>query len=83
MCNHVWSFGYTNNGEKKEYNRCVKCGLTIFPCNFCDYGNTGSRYGVFNMNYYGEGKVEIDSEHNDDDMWDINFCPLCGRQLKE
>ena len=52
-------------------------------CNFCDYCYTSSRYGVFNMNYYGDGKVEIDSEHNDDDMWDINFCPLCGKKLKE
>ena len=53
-------------------------------CDFCDcYGNIGSRYGVFNMNYYGEGKVSIDSEHNDDDMWDIGYCPVCGKNLKE
>ena len=52
-------------------------------CNFCDYCYTSSRYGVFNMNYCGEGKVSIDSEHNDEDMWDINYCPLCGEKLKE
>ena len=52
-------------------------------CNFCDYCYTSSRYGVFNMNYCGEGKVSIDSEHNDDDMWDINYCPICGKKLKE
>lgn len=52
-------------------------------CNFCDYGNTYSRNTVFSMHYSGEGIVDIYSEHNDNDEWDINYCPICGKKLEE
>ena len=52
-------------------------------CEFCYYGNTYSRNTVFSMQYSGEGIVDIYSEHNDNDEWDINYCPLCGKKLEE
>ena len=52
-------------------------------CEFCYYGTTYSRNTVFSMQYSGEGIVDIYSEHNDNDEWDIKYCPMCGEKLEE
>ena len=48
-------------------------------CDFCNYGNIIARNETFKMEYHGEGEVLI----NDEDIWDIKFCPMCGRRLKK
>lgn len=52
-------------------------------CDFCNFGSVSTRYKVFNIDYCGEGKIDIFCESTDEDVWDINFCPMCGRKLNE
>lgn len=53
-------------------------------CNFCNFGSIGTNDGIFNIDYCKGGKLEILNSKNDyEDIWDINFCPMCGRRLRK
>lgn len=50
-------------------------------CEYCD-----SRKSITSINWNGSGQVNIDKNGNlygkDDEVFKINFCPMCGRDLR-
>lgn len=83
ICKHKWQSEY-NEKENKEYATCSKCGLTREVCMYCENEQAFySNYSVFDFNLNSKGILNISSEHNDDDQIKINYCPMCGRNLKE
>lgn len=55
-------------------------------CQFCQDENclinTYTKYVEFNIGIYGN-EISISDDYGHEDTWKVNFCPICGRELKQ
>lgn len=89
ICKHSWQIEY-NEKENKEYAICRKCGLTREVCIYCEKETSSCGSQIYHTPIDEIGYFELYKEDSGYSIVfdgavgaDINFCPVCGRKLKE